>query len=529
MQPATIVQWEGLVMGCQFIQHELRPRMIQRTNRNMVITTNLFYTYLTYLLISMNFPKDIFLKLVYYLVCPLLLLSYLLEPFTSDVRIYLGAAKVTALTPGFPMNLDSVWESRFVGHRFLYYILNLLDPFTGWMYSIWMKFIVSVVTIVILYYFSKRISERMQVPIHYPFVLGYLGLFAVNNLIIFSAEYHAVVIGMLILTLLLDTRKLSWQISGLLILPLLLMKGLPVLIVLVVILAVVMLVPDYRSRFYSALISLPVVGVVVLAVVLYFPHFISDIFLLTRLGHLNHLSVIQIIESFFYWGIGVIGFAPLIIVSVFVSFLLLSVVTKDHVRDIKVLVAMWLVAAVYTVIISEFFYYHYYLMLIPALLTICYFLKIVSSHWLAFVSIIVLVLVIYAGVVSGWSVGLAFKGYAHWSERESSAADIISRYDVLSQPVTLYLNDGEAAYYMSTKSACRYVGSLPPIWNLSGTDTYWEMRNCSLEYTGKYVVVFPLWVDLNVTTHSELSDKINTEYTKVYSNYWDVYQRKDTI
>jgi hypothetical protein len=474
----------------------------------------------------MDLPKNLFIRIFYFVISPLLVLSYCLEAWTGDIRIYLGAAKVAALTPGFPMTLDTVWESRFVGHRFLYYVLNLIDPFTGWLYSIWMKFVVAIVMIVILYYFSKRVSERMHISFHYPFILGYLGLFAVNNAIIFSAESHSVVIAMLMVVLLLDDRPWVCGLSGLLVFPLIVMKGLPVLLVPIVMLVVVMLVPDYKARFYSASVGLPVVGAALLATVLYFPHFISDIFLLTRLGHLTHLGPIEIIGSFFNWGAGVIGFAPLIIVSVCVSFILLSIVTKEHLRDLKLLLAMWLVAALYVLIISEFYYYHYFLMLIPSILTICYFLKIYPYYKEAFVAIVIMVLVIFAGVVSGWSWGLAFNGYTHWAEREASASDISARFDIVAQPVTLYLNEGDAAYYFPTRSACRYVGSLPPVWNMSGTNEYWEMRNCSLEYTGKYVIVFPLWVDLNVTTPTELSDKINTEYTKVYSNYWDIYQRK---
>jgi hypothetical protein len=468
----------------------------------------------------------VWLAFVYYIICPLLVISYCLEAWTGDIRIYLGAAKVAALTPGFPMTLDSVWESRFVGHRFLYYVLNMIDPFTGWLYSIWMKFIVALVMIVILYYFSKRVSERMQVSFHYPFILGFVGLFAVNNAIIFSAESHSVVIAMLMVTLLLDDRPWVGGLSGLLIYPLIVMKGLPVLLVPIVMLVVVMLTPhDYKARFYSALVGLPIVAAALIATVLYFPHFISDIFLLTRLGHLSHLGLIETIESFFNWGAGVIGFAPLIIISVVLSFILLSIVTKEHVRDLKLLLAMWLVAALYVFIISEFYYYHYFLMLIPAILTVCYFLKIYPHRDYAFIATVMLILVIFAGVVSGWSLGLGFRGYTFWAEQDASAADILSRYDILDQPVTLYLDDGSAAYYFTTRSACRYVGSLPPIWNVSGTAAYWEMRNCSLEYTGKYVIVFPPWVDLNVTTHTELSDKINSEYTKVYSNRWNIYQK----
>lgn len=482
----------------------------------------------------MNFPKDLFLKLLYYLVCPLLLISYLLEPFTSDVRIYLGAAKVTALTPGFPMSLDAVWETRYVGHRFLYYILNLLDPFTGWAYSIWMKLIVAVVMIVILYYFSKRVAETMQVSFHYPFIVGYLGLFAVNNFVILSSESFAVVAGMLMLTVILDDRIWVRYLSGLLILPLLILKGLTILVALVVILAVILLVPDYKVRFYQAsVISLPIVGISILAIVLYFPHFISDIFLLGQIVRLGSLDVWHIIQYLFEYSMGVVGFIPMIVVGVFMIFFLLSVTTKLHIRDLRLLLAMWLVGLVYVLFVSEFFYYHYYIMLIPTILTTCYFLKVYTFRDRAFAAIILLVLVIFAGVVSGWSLGLAFKGYTHWNDIDSDAAIISELYDLTDQPVTLYLDDGEASYYFPTISACRYVAALPyqrhtPVYDMSKSPEYWEERSCILNYTGNYILIKPVWFKLNATTHTEVVDKLTAEYTRVYTSTWDVYQRKTT-
>jgi len=482
----------------------------------------------------MNIPKNLLIQIFYFIIGPLLVLSYCLEAFTSDVRIYLGAAKVMTVTPGFPMTLDTVWESRLVGHRFLYYILNMISPFEGWLYSIWMKFIISIITIVILYYFSKRISERMNITFHYPFIIGFLGLFAINNFIIFSSEYFSAVIAMIMLTLLLDDRPWVCGLSGLLIFPLIVMKGLPVLLVPIVMLVVVMLTPDYKARFYSALVGLPVVAVALIATVLYFPHFISDIFLLTKLAHLAQMDFLHIVEYFFKYGLGVIGFVPLIVIGSFIGFLILSIATKYHLQDIKLLLAMWFVAALYVLIISEFFYYHYFLMLIPAILTICYFLKYYVYHNYAFLALVVLILFLFVGFVSGWSWGLGYRGYMYWSEHDASAADISGRYDILTQPVTLYLNDGEASYYFPTRSACRYVGALPlqrhmPDWDMSSVPAYWEMQNCSLNYTGKYVIVNPVWFKLNVTTHSDIASKLDTEYTKVYSNLWDIYQRKEMI
>jgi hypothetical protein len=478
--------------------------------------------------------RDWFLNILYFIICPLVFISYLFEQLTSDVLIYLGTAKVAAITGGFPMNLDTVWELKYVGHRLLYYILNILSPFEDPVYSIWIKLLVAIPTLLILYYFSKRISERMELPFHYPFIIGFFGLFTVNRFVILSSESISISIGMLFVILLLDEREWIWFLSGLLILPLITMKGLPVLIVPIVALLIMMLVRDYKPRFYTALCSVPIVISSLIIISGYFPHFISDIFLSTKLARISYLHPLINIEYFFKYGLGVIGFIPVVVIGGFVLFLVLSIANREHFRTIKLLLLMWGISAVYVLIISEFFYYHYYLMLVPAILTICYFLKFYKHHKYAFAILVVAVLIIFCGVVSEWSVGLEGRGYVYQSARQASVTAILSKYDILNQSTTLYLDAGGVMpYYFPTKSASRYVGSLPmqrhmPDWNMSKLPEYWENLNQSLNYTGKYVIVEPYSFNLTVYTHSKIANKLNTEYTKVYSNGWDIYQRNMT-
>jgi hypothetical protein len=474
--------------------------------------------------------RDWFLNILYFIVCPIVFVSYLFEQLTSDVLIYLGTAKVAAITGGFPMNLDTVWETRFIGHRLLFYTLNAISPFNGWLYSIWMKLVVGLVTLVILYYFSKRISNHMQIAFHYPFIIGFLGLFAVHTFIILSSEFFSVVIGMLLMTMLLDDREAVWWLSGLLILPLLVLKGLPILIVPIVMLAVVLLTADYKVRFYTAICSLPIVISSYVVMALYFPHFVSDVLLVTKIAHLNRLDPLHMLEYFFNYGLGVIGYVPVIVLGAVMLFELVTVTTKNQLRELKLLLLMWAIAATYVLIISEFFYYHYYLMLVPAILTICYFLKFYKHHKYAFAILVIAVLILFCGFVSEWSVGLEGKGYVYQSTRQTSVNAILSKYDILNQYDTLYLDDGEAAYFFPTHSASRYVGAMPmqrnmPDWDMTSVPAYWENLNQSLKYTGKYVIVNPLWFNLSVYTHSKIATKLNTEYKLVYSNRWDIYQR----
>jgi len=189
---------------------------------------------------------------------------------------------------------------------------------------------------------------------------------------------------------------------------------------------------------------------------------------------------------------------------------------------------MWVVSSVYVLIIQEYFYYHYLLMLIPATLTILYFLKLYVHPQMAITILVVAILIIYCGVVSSWSVGLAGKGYVNIQEREDTADLILAEYpDLLDHPI-LYLDDGLAAYYFPTQSACRYVGALPiqrnkPKWDMTGYDEYQDLMGCALNYTGKYVVVYDPW--FNLSYHTALKSKLDTEYNITSEHYWNVYSR----
>jgi hypothetical protein len=475
--------------------------------------------------------KDWLLKILYFIICPLVFISYLLEPLFGDIHIYLGAAKVTALTPGFPMSLDTIWETRFIGHRFFYYVLNLVSPFEDPFYSIWIKLLVAIPTILILYYFSKQVSEHMQISVHYPFTIGFLGLFAVNNFVILSTESVSIVIAMLMTAMLLDTRRWLWFASGLLILPLVTMKGLPVLLVPIVILSIIMLIPDYKNRISIAAYSLPVIVLLWAALALYFPHFISDIFLVGKLYHIGQFDPFQMLSRFLERGISVIGYIPIIVIGVFTLFELVTITNKKMVRTLKLLLGMWGISSAYVFIIAEFFDYHYYLMLIPTIFTICCFLKEYIHHKHVFTIIVVSVLILFVSFVSGWSLGLSGATYNYQASREKTADEINNKFDVMAQPVTLYYDEGFGAYYFPTQSACRFVGPFPyqrhmPNWDMRQSPEYWETLNCTMSYTGKYVIINPTFITLNETTHSELATKLNTGYIKVYDKFWDIYQRR---
>jgi hypothetical protein len=372
----------------------------------------------------------------------------------------------------------------------------------------------------------------MSVPFDHVFILGFLGLFAINNFVILSAEYFSVIIAMLMTAMLLDDRKWLHALAGLLVLPLLIMKSLPVLVVLIVILTVIWLVPDYKRRLYTAATTLPLVVGSLLLIIWYFPHFITDFFLAGQLAHMTFNPVSMLIGSYRIFAYFAINWAvvPLYFVGA-VAFLLVLISTPRDYRTIFLISAMWLVAAVYAVIISEYFYYHFYLFLLPVILTTCYFLKSYHRPKLALIGIVAVVLLIYVMLVAGWSYGLQNHEVTYWADRDVKVSQILTTYpDMLAQPATLYFDSGAAAYYFPTQSACRYVGSLPiqrhtPAWNVSLVPAYQENLDCALAYTGKYVIVDPTWI--NVSSHASIKAKLDGEYSVGQNQFWVIYRRVD--
>jgi hypothetical protein len=62
-----------------------------------------------------------------------------------------------------------------------------------------------------------------------------------------------------------------------------------------------------------------------------------------------------------------------------------------------------------------------------------------------------------------------------------------------------------------------------PKWDMTATKEYWELLNCSLDYTGKYVIVYDPW--FNLSYHTALKFKLDTEYNMTAVHYWNVYSR----
>ena len=307
----------------------------------------------------MNIRCDGIRSLVTFILAPVLLISFLLEPFTPDLIIMLGTAKITAKIGSFPANIDAIWEIKFIGNRILFYILNWADPFQGLLYQIWMKGMVAVVAIVILWLFSKEVGAMWGVERDWVFILGFIGVFAIGSFMIMQAEWFAVLICLGMITLLLRNSNATWVAAGALVIPLLLMKGTTVLLAPVALLAYIIIMGKrgvgYRMPWASLGIAIAT-GAFAVAWWLWFPHLLQDSILSVAVAHPASLSLLASLEFLIYFGICVIGFAPFIIVSGAGGFLAVAHSTKKDLYELGILLSMWLIPLIGVIAQSDFYY-----------------------------------------------------------------------------------------------------------------------------------------------------------------------------
>ena len=487
--------------------------------------------------------------ILYVILCPAILVSFLLESFTPDIRIYLGVERIAARMGTFPTNLDSVWEVKPVGNRLIFYVLNwIADPYFGTLlYQVLVKGVAAAGAVLILWWFARMVSKEWHVPFEWPFMLGFVGLFAIGNYIILESEWFATVLVLLMVALLLRDTKFTWCAAGLLVVPLLLIKGITVLMAPLPLIAYVLI----SGRWKGAASGLPraICGMVAggilagLAWLTIFPHMVQDMFLSAAIGKVAAMGLLERVDWFIVLGFGVVGFTPLIVIGAVTGFMGCCFAQPRDRRDLGLLLLLWLVAVSMAFIQGEFFYYHYFPMTVAAIFTCLWALKRLPWPGLCFLAILIITVGIWAGVVAGWSPGLQGQTWAFWNERNRGAVEIDARFNLSGQPEMLYLDPGDAPWYFGTPSACRYVAPLPiqrntPEWDMTGAPGYWDDWTCTMAYQGEYIIANNAWMKWNLTTHRPLKEKIDAGWVQVWDSgvgnnvSWqglDVYRRKAEV
>jgi len=154
-------------------------------------------------------------------------------------------------------------------------------------------------------------------------------------------------------------------------------------------------------------------------------------------------------------------------------------------------------------------------------------------------AIIIVVFLIYLWQFSFFGNFTNYESTFYGTRYEDGQA-INALYHLDQQPSVLYLEPGDAPYFIHANSSCRYIAALiiaryRDNWNLTNLPQYWEEYNCVASYQGKYIVMelggdkALDWFGENQTVRKPLLDIIWNNYTVVYSKSWRILEKKQEL
>ncbi len=458
------------------------------------------------------------------------MVSFMLESLVGNSRIYLGTERLAAAAGTFPANLDTVWEIKPVGNRLIFYVLDrIANPWWGtFTYEVVVKVIPALVLILIIWYFARMVARKWGLPFEYPYMLAFLGIFAVGNFVILEPEWTAVGVVLLMTALLLEEREWAWWTAGLLVAPLLLLKGITLLMAPLPFIAYLLVTRQrIRGVLWPALDFVAgVVGAAILTVLAWvtlFPHMVPDFLISAAIGKVAYDPILRRLELLTYYGFGLVGFMPLIVIGLVVGVMACCYAGPRDRRDLGLLLALWAIPVAIVLIQSEYFYYHFAPMIFAAIFTVLWALKKVPKPDRWFLGVVVTVLVLWALLVAGWSPALHGTPWAYWKDRTNGAEAIDALYNLSGQPELLYLDAGDGPWLFGAPSACRFVTPLPvqrnlPEWNITAVPGYRDTWDCIVNYQGDYILSNDPWWRWNVTTHAPLKEIIDARYVHVWNS-----------
>ena len=472
--------------------------------------------------------KDLFQKIIYFILCPIILIDFLFEPFIGDVRIFFGTAFMTDAMGG----IDAAWELKPPGNRVLFYLLSKL-PGTGLQFEIAVKCVCAVVAILIIWYFAKQVSEKYTVDYDIVFILSFLSVFAISDYVMLETEWFCLLLMMLMIGLWLEEKYWCWFIVGCLSLPLILLKGISILF-LGTVFAIVHLI-DKRGFtqdlvFWEGCVC-GAIGFFALWLTI-FPHMIADFFLsaATNFAELTPIlyRLLDFPTTFMAAGLDI----PVLICGILAAFFVLIYFLLNDTRATFWLALAWFFPCLSIFLQGEFYYYQYLPLVIPAIFTILYVSKQPGKWKAAWFYCLIIAMIIWPVTATGWSAMIGDYRFTYWAQHDAEANMLNAEYNLSGQPQILYLDPGYFSYYIRTPNAGRYTYPLPveramPNWNLSGYPGYQENLHDILNYNGEYIVSLDWWVFENMTPDKQLiQEKLNDSYNRVFIDYWSIWQRK---
>ena len=306
----------------------------------------------------------------YFIMFPVISLSYILVPLTNDARIYIGVEYIADKFYPYPYGWDLAWEIKPIANRLMAWVMykvasSIVSFGNAIAFGIVVKLIALGIITAIIWYFAKTVGGKWTFP------LTFVAFTCIGNFIILQAEYWALVWSLLAIAFLLhDNNKLHF-LSGALFILIALFKGITGLLCIPILCAVLLLKPTPRIYLFNIFGGFcAAIAVFLWLDLTIWPHMIPDMIMsaqVARVGQFPFWMYFMSITAFLY---SAAIYIPLVSVGCIVG--LLYLIKTFYIDRLTALlfVAMWFVPFLIIYIQGEFFVYHYVVLTLPILVTL---------------------------------------------------------------------------------------------------------------------------------------------------------------
>jgi len=467
-----------------------------------------------------------------FLAIPPVLYSFIVSVLNDDVHVFLAVGRIADYFGSFPACIDLAWESKPIGNRLIFYLLaKIIQPVIGneFLVQVWTKAIAAAVAIVICAYFAIQVSRKLKSSNPYwIFVITVLAVLTLHPVNILETEFQALLMALLAVALLLSDRKWAHYLAGAVMLGIILVKLITIVFIPLVIVTWLLterflVVSKVERLFYGFLVA---TGIFAVSCLIWFHNFVGDTLLLLSIGHPSSMSMAAQLVLLVLKSPGVIWYIPVLFPGLIATVLLVrdEFRTGNRARAAAILFS-WAFALTIAFVQVEFWIYQYLPLVFPAITAMLLLMESRGKDaWNLFLAFVGIMLVIWFVACSVFIV----PHLGQWSGLEHDRSVILVNYPSITSQKLLYLDSGDAPYFIGAPSACRYVAPIviqrATNWNpgIARTDAYRDEMDCISSYNGRFIIFDSGWFG----THEPVNSKINDEYKQVYQgSQWSLYQR----
>jgi len=478
--------------------------------------------------------------------------SFVNMPLTDDVKVFIGAAYQSEMNNlPFLHGIDAAWELKPIGNRILWRVISTAADWVNSTANIntGVQFVSILIAIWASILLAGAVSKHISGNRDFIFLALFLALITPFNLCLMQAEWWAVLLSYAALWLLLKETPTSMALAGILTIFIASLKLSTVLLIPTIFVAYLMIAGyEYRNVVRQSLPYLLGVisgGLVGVWWALYLPNVIPDALFSMSVAHTSRGASFSLVDGIGY----LINYAymqvpsiPILLVGIACGGGLVLICTmiwinaedkKEPTIHMMLLGLLWIMPLASIFIQGEFFAYHYTVLIFPSVVSLLLLANVISEEHLRtilFVVVFVLVGLLWILHCSIWSPNYPAQ-QAFWDKIDSDAKILEEKYDLSNQSSLLFMTNANAPYWFRSPSACRQIGSLPIIYNMTDTKEYYETEECIQKYRGEFVIaVHDTGSTIPPVSGAEISRQMPERYLKNYTKIetmsnWEIYRR----